>query len=220
MLERILPDVVEVAESWGDSQDGVLAPEELELVRNARPKRVAEFRSGRLCARRALAQLGIAPAPLGVRGKRAPRWPTGVVGSITHCTGFVAAAVARSEDLFGIGIDAEPNERLPRGVLHRIASPAEEAWAVSAQGEVAGDRLLFCIKESIYKVWSPATDEWLGFEDAFVEVDLATRTFRAQLSPVRLDGKPPELAVLHGSFAVEQGIVAAATTVGHDGCTA
>ena len=79
----------------------------------------------RTCARIALGRLGLPPAPLLSGPKREPLWPDGVVGSITHCDGYRAVAVARADQLASIGIDAEPHAELPAGILARIALPAD-----------------------------------------------------------------------------------------------
>ena len=70
--------------------------------------------------------------------KREPLWPAGVVGSITHCDGYRAAAVARATDLATVGIDAEPHEPLPDGVLAAIALPAEPPRAARARRPTRG----------------------------------------------------------------------------------
>ena len=46
---------------------------------------------------------------------------------------------------------------------------------------VSWDRLLFSIKESVYKAWFPLARSWLGFEDASVAIDRARGTFSASL---------------------------------------
>jgi 4'-phosphopantetheinyl transferase EntD len=95
-----------------------------------------------------------------------------VVGSITHCAGYRAAAVARADRVRAIGIDAEPDKPLPDGVLDRISLPGERAMLYDlALGGLAAagprwDLLLFSAKESVYKAWFPLTGRWLGFEDA------------------------------------------------------
>ena len=62
-----------------------LLPEERGAVAKAVPKRVAQFTAGRVCARRALAQLGnTEPVPILMGEDRAPQWPAGYVGSISH----------------------------------------------------------------------------------------------------------------------------------------
>lgn len=119
----MLPDCVRWEETHGEE---VVDPfeEEARLVASAAPSRCAELLSGRACAHRAMRVLGAPEVPIG-RDDRRPVWPDGFVGSITHCAGYRAAAVARDEDVFTIGIDAEPDEALPADVLGLIASSTE-----------------------------------------------------------------------------------------------
>ena len=131
----------------------------------------------------ALAELGVTPAPI-LRGERGePRWPPGFVGSITHCAGYRAAAVARARDVRSIGVDAEPGEPLPDGVLGIVSGPGERErlrrLAAAAPG-TCWDRLLFSAKESVYKAWFPLTGRWLGFEDVDLSLDPGG-TFAARL---------------------------------------
>jgi 4'-phosphopantetheinyl transferase EntD len=73
----------------------------------------------RTCARQAMAALGIAPAPIVPGDRGSPRWPAGVLGSMTHCAGYRACAVAYAADVLAIGIDTKPARPLPdrvRGV--------------------------------------------------------------------------------------------------------
>ena len=75
---------------------------------------------------------------------------------MTHCPSYCAAAVAPSDVYKSIGIDAEPNESLSSGMLERIASFSERTHVQTLSNKlpnVAFDRLLFCIKESVYKAW-------------------------------------------------------------------
>ncbi len=104
-----------------------LFPAEQLVVRTAGPHRRVEFTAGRRCARAALAGLGLAavPIPQGPAGE--PQWPAGVTGSITHCPGYRACAVARTADPAGLGIDAEPDEALPDGLIQAVATGAERA---------------------------------------------------------------------------------------------
>jgi hypothetical protein len=51
--------------------------------------------------------------------------PAGLIGSITHTSGFRAAAVTSRSVLASIGIDAEQNDRLPDGVEGSITVPGE-----------------------------------------------------------------------------------------------
>jgi 4'-phosphopantetheinyl transferase EntD len=126
--------------------------------------------------------LGVPESPVlqGQRGE--PLWPAGVFGSITHCEGYCAAVVTSSKNYGSIGIDAEPNEPLPPGVADLIAVQAEKTWLQDApQGAVCWDRLLFSIKESIYKTWFPVERCWLDFDQAVVEIDPGASTFKSAI---------------------------------------
>jgi 4'-phosphopantetheinyl transferase EntD len=212
MIERLLPDAVAVASTRGDAEVELFAPER-SSVRRAVEKRRREFTTGRACARAALRQLGVAPVaiPAGDRGQ--PLWPPGVVGSITHCRGYRACAVARSGDVLSVGIDAEVHEPLPAGVLERVAFGRELALAADDGAGVHLDRLLFSAKETVYKVWFPLTGRWLGFEDVELSVDVAAAAFRARLLVPGPLVEGTRLTELRGRWCVHDGIVATAAVV-------
>ncbi|MEV0621357.1 4'-phosphopantetheinyl transferase superfamily protein [Nonomuraea sp. NPDC050404] len=185
MIEEILPDAVVSVESFGDAVDPMLFPEEEAVVARAVAKRRAEFATVRACARTALAKLGHPPAPLLPGERGAPIWPDGVVGSMTHCADYRACAVSSDGDTLAVGIDAEPHDRLPDGVLEAVSDPWERAWIArlgAERPEVSWDRLLFCAKEAVYKAWFPLTRRWLDFSEASLSVDPLERTFSARLS--------------------------------------
>lgn len=211
MIEQLLPPAVTAVDTTIDAIDEALFPEEQLALGRAVDKRRREFTTGRACARQALAQLGL-PAgsiPTGERGE--PVWPPGVVGSITHCEGYRACALARSSDFLSIGIDAEPNAPLPDGLLGDIARPEEMPALDRLRRErpsVHWDRLLFSAKEAVYKTWFPLARRWLGFEDAVVEVDPDAGTFTARLLVAGpLLGKSARLERLRGRWAASDGLV-------------
>ncbi|MGH3478918.1 MAG: 4'-phosphopantetheinyl transferase family protein [Pseudonocardiaceae bacterium] len=176
MIEKILPSAVACAEAFDDPPDAVLHPQEEALISRAVEKRRREFRTVRHCARQALRELGLPPAAVLSGEHREPLWPPGVVGSMTHCTGYRAAAVAHSRDLLTVGIDAEPHQPLPPDVLKAIALADEQvriADLAAVHGASHWDRILFCAKETVYKAWFPLTRRWLGFHDATVTIDPA-----------------------------------------------
>lgn len=213
MIDRLVPEGVVVAWARGDVTDVELFAEEERSVGRAVEKRRREFVTGRACARRALRGLGIAPVaiPSGEHGE--PVWPPGVVGSITHCAGYRACAVARASDVLALGVDAEVHEPLPDGVLEHVAFGRELAVARDRGAGVCLDRLLFSAKEAVYKAWFPLARRWLGFEDADVTVDVGAGTFHARLLvPGPLVGGEP-LSELRGRWRVEDGIVAAVVVV-------
>ncbi|WP_307808394.1 4'-phosphopantetheinyl transferase family protein [Streptomyces oryzae] len=162
-----------------------LHPQEAQVVSHAVPQRQREFATVRLCARRAAGALGVRPVPLLPDRRGAPQWPDGVVGAMTHCAGYRGAAVARRQDVVGLGIDAEPNQPCPEGVLELIALEREVEWVRTLSHTMPGirwDRLLFSAKESVFKVWYPLTRRELDFDEAHIEVDPVEGTFTAQLS--------------------------------------
>lgn len=216
MIGDILPPEVAVAEAFRDVLDADLFPEEEQAVVNAVDKRRREFATARVCAREALAKLGLPPMPIVPGPRGAPQWPAGVVGSITHCVGYRASAVARHHEVVTIGLDAEPHDRLPSGVLDAISSERERTRlaALSAERpEVYWDRLLFCIKESTYKAWFPLTHRWLGFEDASVDIDPAAGTFTARLLVAGPAVNGTTLTEFAGRWLVSNGLIATAIAI-------
>jgi 4'-phosphopantetheinyl transferase EntD len=216
MLAEILPPEVAAVEAFGDVLDVELFPEEEAALGRAVDKRRREFTTARACARAALAKLGLPPVPIvpGLRG--APQWPHDVVGSITHCIGYRAAAVARGHDIRTLGLDAEPDEGLPEGVVNRVAAADERAGLRALASATPGpcwDRLLFSAKESIYKAWFPLTRRWLGFEDTVITINPVNGTFTVRLlvpGPV-LDGR--SLTRFEGRWLVRDGLVLTAIAV-------
>jgi 4'-phosphopantetheinyl transferase EntD len=213
MLAELLPAQAAVAEIRGDIPDAILFAEEKEAIGRAVEKRQREFRTGRACARAALAELGVEAQaiPSGPRG--APQWPAGIAGSITHCDGYRACAVGREADLITIGIDAEPDAPLPDGVIGDIALPEErlalEALAAEEPG-VNWDRLLFSAKEAVYKAWFPLAERWLGFEDARVEIDREGGSFSARLLVPGPQVEDRELRGFSGRWLAADGLLLAA----------
>jgi 4'-phosphopantetheinyl transferase EntD len=184
LIEKILPPGVACAEARGDLSDARLFPDEVAVVDKAVEKRRHEFATARSCARTALRALGVPPVPILPGERGAPRWPPGIVGSITHCAGYRAAAVALASDVMTIGVDAEPHATLPDGVLDAVSLPNERARLrdlAAAAPDVPWDRLLFSAKESVYKAWFPLAHRWLGFEDADLTINPADGTFEARL---------------------------------------
>jgi 4'-phosphopantetheinyl transferase EntD len=217
MIERILPEQIAAVESFGDDPDALLFPQEGIFVTRATESRRREFATGRACARAALARLGL-PAVAVLPGFHgAPQWPDAIVGSITHCVGYRAAAVARKRDAVSLGLDAEPNEVLPNhGMLELIALDEERdrlAELSVRTPDTCWDRLLFCAKESVYKTWFPLTQRWLGFESADIVIDPHAGTFTARLlvpGPL-VNGVP--LTLLNGRWLSDRGFLVTAVVV-------
>ena len=215
MLGMILPADVESEECFGEPPGGVLFREEEKIIAHAVAARRRDFAAVRSCARACLARLGYPPVPIlpGVGG--APTWPAGIRGSMTHCTGYAAAAVGPHPQISAIGIDAEPDAPLPDGVLGLIATAAEHDHLAAAHGPDGPnwDRLLFSAKEAVYKAWFPL----VGSGSTTTTLKSASihkhRTFTALLSrdDLILNGRP--IRQLHGRWIRERGIVLTAVVL-------
>jgi 4'-phosphopantetheinyl transferase EntD len=192
VIADILPPEVAAAESTGPEQPGPgLWPAEEAQVRSAGPRRRAEFAAGRACARAALAELGVPAAPVLAGRAGEPRWPAGVTGSITHCAGYRACAVARIADVAGVGIDAEPDAGLPAGLIESVAGRAEQAWIARLAASVPAvcwDRLLFSAKEAVGKLWYPRAGHWPASGELTV-FPAEGGTFEARVAGSRLTGR-------------------------------
>ncbi|WP_030706892.1 4'-phosphopantetheinyl transferase family protein [Streptomyces sp. NRRL F-2580] len=202
MIERILPAGVASSAEYADvTAADSLYPEELAAVAGASEGRRRAFATGRHCAHRALDRLGVPAGPLPVGGSGEPLWPAGVAGAITHCEGYRAAAAARSSELAGLGIDAEPHVPLPPGVLEAVALPHERGRLRALSRYRPGlhwDKVLFSAKESVYKAWFPLTGRWLDFTQAEL-------SFRPAPGPAATGGE------FHARLLVEGPVVAGRT---------
>jgi 4'-phosphopantetheinyl transferase EntD len=214
LLGALLPGSVAVEELREHPAELELFPQEEAVVAQAVEKRRREFAAVRRCARRALARLGCAPVPILPGDRGAACWPPGIVGSMTHCTGYAAAALACSAHVVAVGIDAEPDGPLPDGVLAMVALPAEVdqiGRLLAERPEVCWDRLLFSAKESVYKTWYPLTRTWLDFGQAHIHLDPVRRTFSARLLISGSEASRPESFT--GRWATAEGILVTAIVV-------
>lgn len=166
-------------------------------------KRQTEYLAGRLCAREALHRVIGTPCIPAVNEDRSPRWPAGVVGSITHGAGWAAAAVARREQWRGIGLDVEspiPASRADR-LVAEILTP-RELEGYSRLDEAQRSLLVtltFSIKESLFKALYPLVNQRFYFHEAeLVQHDSSGRARLRLLSDLSDDWKAG--AELDGQF--------------------
>ena len=151
------------------SDDPELFPEEAQAIARAIPKRRAEFAAGRRAARAALVGIGQAPQAILVGEHRAPLWPRGMVGAITHDDGTALAAVLPDRAAAGLGIDLTAATALPAKVDREILPHADE------QGLSPLDaRTGFSAKESLFKALFPLVGAYFGFSAAVFRPGLTT----------------------------------------------
>ncbi|MGD3110171.1 4'-phosphopantetheinyl transferase family protein [Streptomyces sp. YGL11-2] len=217
LIENVLPPTAIGEDALGDPPPATsppLFPVEEQQIAHAGDKRRREFTTARQCAHRALTRLGLPPTPLPPDPTGAPAWPPGITGSITHCDGYRAAAVAHTTDIPHLGIDAEPHAPLPPTVREGITTPAERTHLHQLHGahpDIHWDRLLFSAKESVYKTCSRLAPRPLQFQDAEITFAPDTHTFTARLLlPWPADVPAP---LLTGRWHTSHGIALTATTL-------
>ncbi len=131
------------------------------------PARRHAYRLGRAAAHAALRDLGRDGGPI-LRGPgRAPCWPAGVAGSISHAAGIGVALAAHREYTDGVGIDVEARRPAPE-LAGQVPGPEEQAWLAAAPPAERDDLLLalFSAKESVFKAFYPRVGAIFGFEAA------------------------------------------------------
>ena len=149
----VLPFELAEGEAAHFARHGIACPP---AIARSVPKRRAEYLAGRLAALAALAEAGVTADDLAIAPSRAPMWPAGCTGSITHAAGIAAAVALRADALRGVGIDIE--RIAVAGALEAIVRSVVDAAERGALGALA-DRLgeamaltiAFSAKESFYK---------------------------------------------------------------------
>ncbi|MGD9865228.1 MAG: 4'-phosphopantetheinyl transferase [Pseudodonghicola sp.] len=185
-------------------------PEERAGLDRPRPERLREFAAGRAAARRAMAQLGHPPAPVPHGLDRAPVWPAGLSGTISHCRSACLAAVARADTARALGLDLEEDTPLPLDLIPAICTPEEAArlaqWPEDRRGRMA--KVIFSAKECAYKAQFPLSRTLFGFQalDLLLEPEAGrfTARFVKDVAPFAAGTR------LNGRFAIGDGLIVTA----------
>ncbi|WP_084354168.1 4'-phosphopantetheinyl transferase family protein [Primorskyibacter flagellatus] len=152
---------------------GMSAPlfaEEAEATRKMVEKRHREFAAGRAAARAAMAELSLPPVAIPMGADRAPIWPEGLCGSISHCAGAAVAVVAPLDRAATLGIDIEDDTPLDADLWPDILTPQEVDWLMCQPEPTRGRhaKAIFSAKEAVYKAQYPLTGRVLGFDAVFL----------------------------------------------------
>ncbi|MEQ9692717.1 4'-phosphopantetheinyl transferase superfamily protein [Shimia sp. SDUM112013] len=165
----------------------MLFNEERAYMGTALPRRVAEFTAGRHAARQAMRALGEAPRSVQMYADRSPKWPPGIVGSISHDAQKCVAVVGRSQNWQSLGIDIEPDIPLDADLVPEICTTREQDWLAQQpeSDRLRLARLIFCAKECAYKCQYPITRALFGFDalEVAIGVSAFTATFTEQIGP-------------------------------------
>lgn len=151
-LRQMLPADVAIAAPDGSP------PWPGEQIGAAVPRRLAEFAAGRSAARAAMRALGHAPAAIPAGPDRAPLWPAGLTGSITHCDGACLAIMGQTQHWSGLGLDAEPAASLDPALWPTLLAAGESL----ADGQSA--LALFVAKEAAYKAQYALSQQLFDFQ--------------------------------------------------------
>ena len=133
-------------------------------------KRLEDFSTGRYCALKALEQLGIQDAIIPIGEDRAPIWPEGIVGSISHCDKLIGAIVAKKSDHISLGLDIEEIGTVTPDIYDLVFTENEKQYLSSLRGGELHEKstVIFSIKEAFYKFQHPITKTFLDFLDVEV----------------------------------------------------
>ena len=174
-----------------------LWPQEADAIADAIPKRQTEFAAGRRAARAALAELGLAPIAIQQGTDRAPVWPPGIAGSISHCAQCCIAVVARTTDYQTLGVDVEPATGLDPDLVPIVCTPTEQTWVATQPNPGLAAKLIFSAKEAIYKAQHPLTGKIIDFDAVTLRV--TDQTFSTTPTPT--------LPAMKGAILIQEGLI-------------
>lgn len=183
------PEILTTPYYFSATWDGLLNVQKVsgmaslpEKLRTATPKRIAEFLAGRFCAVKAIQ--AFRPdwsGEVGMNSDGSPRWPEGLVGSITHTQGYAAAAVAPGGTWLSVGIDSEAMADADVLAAAKRVVMRNDERRLGARLPIPEDQfilLAFSAKESIYKCLYPLVKRSLEFSTVILEdINIQNRSF-------------------------------------------
>ena len=203
LIATLFPGEVAVCTQRIDDHFAHLHPAEQQSLGKVVQKRRNEFSTGRLCAGKALASLGVDGQPVLPGHKREPSWPAGVVGSISHSHELGVAVVSRDPRIASLGIDVETRSGISEGVRDAVCVHDELAALPPELNRPEVWKLIFSAKESVYKCLFPLRREWIGFAQASLRFDFAEGSFVPLMDPA-LGIENSILSRLRGRFVFSE----------------
>ena len=160
------PDVHVLSAAVSDAEIAYLSPLEAACVASAVNKRRREFATGRSLARYSLDfHFGIRNFDLVKADDRAPIWPPGIAGSLSHSDTQAWIALADSSRV-SVGIDGEDRTVLEPALWPMVLTDPEVEYLHSLEPRQRNRHglILFSAKESLFKAQYPRTGQFLGFK--------------------------------------------------------
>ncbi len=141
-------------------------------IRQAVPKRQAEYLAARLLLQRLQQQLGLDPLQILPAADRSPIWPVGLQGSVSHSGGSVLVGLGNKAGL-RLGVDLEHwlTETQYQELAPAILSMQEQQWCQRENSQMALPQqltLIFAAKEALYKALYPDCRQIMEFSAARV----------------------------------------------------
>lgn len=217
LVTEILPQGLAVAAGDPTVMPDCIDPDEDRAVRGAVPRRVVEFHAGRAAARAAMQVLGAPGQSILVAQDRAPVWPDGLTGSISHSSTACVAAVGKASDWRGIGVDLEEATALDPLLIGEVCTKAERRWLGQQPEAERGlmAKLIFSAKEAAYKAQYTQSRRLFGFDALEVSIDRHTSRFKAQFCAPQEPFAAGDF--LHGSYAHAAGLLVTGVAIRHSG---
>lgn len=178
-----------------------------EFLDFAVPARLREFAAGRAAARIAMGAIGLPRGAIPQSSDRAPQWPAGVVGSISHCADLCLSVVGNSRDWDGLGIDVELDHSLDDSLWSDVLCADESEWLnrLSVDDQAPAAMSIFVAKEAAYKAQYATSRTLFGFDALGIQMMGQTfaATFRQAVPGYSIGD------IIHGKLIRESGYVVA-----------
>ncbi len=184
-------------------QESVLEAE-TRFVKFAVTSRKNEFAAGRNIARKCLAGFGRGDAVIPVLESRAPAWPEGFIGSISHAGEIVGAAVCRKSDYQAIGLDIEKSCAVTPELFDSVLTK-DDLGSIAGVPDPSLATRVFCCKEAVFKAVNPVVNEFLDCADLCIKVN--GNSFTAKCDPSKASSQL--IATGRGCLEDEAGLVRA-----------
>ncbi len=163
-----------------------------DMLHRAVVKKKAEYLAGRYATKQGLAKLGENSSRsqtdfhLNNGIHRAPKWPFGYIGSITHTRDIACAVVARTDKYRAIGIDIEQwftQDSFDKVKTQFLTEQDKDVMLTSRSLEAFKiGTLIFSAKESLFKALYPTVGQYFDFQDAAVtEIHLDSESLIIEL---------------------------------------
>ena len=188
-------------------------PQEAGPVARMAPLRQKSYAAGRAAAHVAMRQLAQPVAPVLMAPDRAPVWPRGLTGSISHSQTCCIAVLARMDEVTALGVDVEEDSDLDMDLLSVVCTHKERDWLSRQPSLRAGllAKLIFSAKECAYKCQYPRSKTLFGFDTLIITPDPESGQFEATF----LTDIPhfPAGTRLEGRFAIKGGLIVTAMAI-------